>query len=134
MTYRDLIKLNLYNGDEKDLEKSIKIIYENKSEFENFRITNQKLNFVKRIRDFIPDMGLKYLKQVADLYWLDSLPKYIVEQRKVKLENISMKNMIPEIVIKMKEISDDELTLKLMKLSFDELTSFYETFSDKLNN
>lgn len=134
MTYKDLIKLDLYNGSEKDLEKSIRIIYENKSEFENFKITNQKLNFVKRIRDFIPGMGLRHLKQVADLYWLDSLPKYIVEQRKVKLENISMKNMIPEIVIKMKEISDDELTLKLMKLSFDELTSFYETFSDKLNN
>jgi len=136
-TYSDIKNLGLCTFDEEFLKKSSTIIYKNKVEFDEYKRISQKINAIRSLRSYLLEIGidggLKNCKEIIDLQWDDKLPNCLILDRQLKLKTLSIKNMICDIVEKMKDVSDEELTLKLMELSFDELSSFYATFSDKLN-
>ena len=123
------------------LKKSIKIINEHKTEFEDFLRDNQKLQAVKALRDYITDaglneyyfasFGLKECKDVIDLYFLGNLPSNIREERKEKLERLAKIPLTNEIIFKFKNLEEDELRSLLLNLSLDDLLLIDNIFPEK---
>lgn len=112
-----------------EFEKSAaKAINDNKYDFDQLKHNNQKLAFVKLLKEFTGG-GLKECKDVADLYWIENFKiSYIKEERKAKLEKLAKVPLVEELLIKIKNIEEQELFSCLMKLTVDELLSIDEIF------
>lgn len=110
-----------------------KSIYDNKYDFEQLRLGNQKLAFVKLLKEYTGG-GLKECKDVADLYWEGNFKiSYLKEERKAKLEKLAKGPLVEELLIKFKNTKEEDLFSYLMKLSVDELLSIDEIFDKHTN-
>ena len=118
------------------LKVSLKIIYEHKSEFEEYLSNNQKLLAVKSLKEYATDVfklpidGLKKCKDVMDLYFVGDLPSYIKEERKLKLEILSKTPLIEQIIFNFKNLEEDYLKTLLLKLSIGDLLLIVDIFSE----
>ena len=118
------------------LKVSLKIIYEHKSEFEEYLSNNQKLLAVKALKEYATDVfklpidGLKKCKDVMDLYFVGDLPSYIKEERKLKLEILSKTPLIEQIIFNFKNSEEDYLKTLLLKLSIGDLLLIDDIFSE----
>ena len=118
------------------LKVSLKIIYEHKSEFEEYLSNNQKLLAVKSLKEYATDVfklpidGLKKCKDVMDLYFVGDLPSYIKEERKLKLEILSKTPLIEQIIFNFKNLEEDYLKTLLLKLSIGDLLLIDDIFSE----
>lgn len=111
-------------------KKAAKAIYENKSKFDELKNSNQKLQFVKSLKDLI-GCGLKDAKDAADLYWVGKLPHYIKEERREKLERLAKLPLVDELIVKFRKLDDAKLHDLLMELNVDELFSIDEKIENK---
>ena len=118
------------------LKVSLKIIYEHKSEFEEYLSNTQKLLAVKSLKEYATDVfklpidGLKKCKDVMDLYFVGDLPSYIKEERKLKLEILSKTPLIEQIIFNFKNLEEDYLKTLLLKLSIGDLLLIDDIFSE----
>ena len=131
------IKSESYSHINKEfLKVSLKIIYEHKSEFEEYLSNNQKLLAVKSLKEYATDVfklpidGLKKCKDVMDLYFVGDLPSYIKEERKLKLEILSKTPLIEQIIFNFKNLEEDYLKTLLLKLSIGDLLLIDDIFSE----
>ena len=111
------------------LKNASKIIYQNKIKFDDLK--NQKLAFVKLLKELIPGTGLKDAKDAADLYWNGNLPNCIKEERMdklIRLEQLAKSPLVDEIIIKIKELDDSQMRVFLMELSIDDLLNIDQKF------
>ena len=116
------------------LKVSIKSLYDNKFEFENYKNANLKLAAVKRLKD-ISGGGLKEAKDVIDLYFDGELKPYVKEERKLKLEKLAKKPLVEQLIIKIRNLEEDKLNLLLMNLSIDQLLSIDDLLPEnEINN
>ena len=113
------------------LKNASKIIYQNKTSFDELKNSNQKLAFVKLLKELIPGTGLKDAKDAADLYWNGNLPNCIKEERMdklIRLEQLAKSPLVDEIIIKIKELDDSQMRVFLMELSIDDLLNIDQKF------
>lgn len=120
--------LNL-NGDQIDDDfaiRAIKTMRDYKEEFQRYLFEKTKLQAVKALKDYTGG-GLKECKEICDLYWEDKLPNlFIKEERLKKLERLAKTPLVEELMIKIKNIKEDELHSMLINLSVDQLLSIDE--------
>lgn len=109
---------------------AIKVIYENKHEFEVYAINNEKLRFVKALKNYIPGSGLKECKDIIDLYFLGELPLYIKESRMKKIEELGKLPIIDKFIDRFRSMNDNEIRTLLLKFSVEQLL----TMEDFINN
>jgi len=122
-----------YTGTEAFLKEATKIIYQNKSKFDEYIRTNQKLTAVKFLKESTStEGGLKNCKDVCDAYWIGNLPNYVKEDRKLKLESLAKTPLVEQLMYKLKNIEEDKLHSLLMNLSVDELLSIDEFFIEEI--
>lgn len=117
-----------YSNDADFLKEASKIIHNNRIEFEEYKKTNSKLYAVKLLKEYM-NCGLKESKDAIDLYWVNKLPHFILEERKKKLEKLAKKPLVEELIIKLRK-NDDILNDILMKLSIDELMDIDELLTE----
>ena len=110
-----------------------KEINANKSLFEEYTKTGQKLMAVKLLKD-LTGGGLRDCKEICDLYWAGKLKPDVREDRKEKLEKLAKKPLVDELILKLKNIDEEKsnsiLNSILMNLSVDELLSIDEKIED----
>ena len=109
------------------LKKVSKAIYEHKSEMDEYVLNGQKLAAVKAIKEWTGG-GLKESKDAFEMYLAKLLPSFIKEDRRKKLEKLAKKPLVDELVKKIKNIDEDQLSTFLLNLSVDELLSIDEIF------
>ena len=117
------------------LKTASKIIYQNKTEFDDLKNNNQKLAFVKLLKELIPGTGLKDAKDASDLYWAGYLPSYIKGERKdklLRLGELAKTPLVDELIIKIKDLDDSELKVFLMGFDIDELLSIDQKFQKEI--
>lgn len=119
-TLEELLKEN-----EDFLKLASKIFHEHKMEFDGWIRNGQKLAAVKALKE-LTGGGLKESKDAFELYCAGKLKPYIKEDRRIKLERLARLPLVDELILKLKNISDEELHSLLMKLSIDELLSIDE--------
>lgn len=119
MTIKEILTLTLFSGVESSLKEAIRIINLNKVEFEDYKKFGSKLQAVKSLKDYT-GYGLKECKEVCDLYFVDKLPN-IKEERLVKLERLAKSPLVNQMVIKLKDLNENDLFSLLMKMQVDEL-------------
>lgn len=110
--------------------KIIKTIYDNRSEFEEYRKNGYKLTATKALKDYT-GCGLKEGKEAMDLYF-DGKLLLVKEERKEKLERLAKKPLIDELVSKIVNLKEDELINIFINLTIDELLSIDEYFDKPL--
>ena len=119
---------------DKEFEKlASKIIYEHKTEFENYLLNNRKLNAVKILKEYTGS-GLKEAKDVIDLYFEGKLSSYIIEERRIKLEILAKKPLIEELSNKLISLKKEDFDNILMNLTVDELLNLDEIIDKNIIN
>jgi len=119
--------------DQEYLKKAAIAIYQNKTQFDFFIKENQRLSAVKLLKE-LTGGGLKEAKDAYELYCVGKLPNCIKEERKdklIRLEQLAKSPLIEELIPKIKELTDSDLRLLLMKLSIDKLLSIDNLFIDE---
>lgn len=111
------------------LREVSKVIYEHKSEFDEYRRNNQKLAAVKSIKEYT-NGGLRESKEAFDLWFAGQLPNYLLKDRKEKLEILAKKPLIEELIEKIRKTDSDKLSKLFMKLSVDELFNIDDIFTE----
>lgn len=112
-----------------------KIIEDNFTEFKEFRVNNQKLGFLKLLKEFT-GLGLGELKLIVDEIWVldfnsstsipHNCPNFeniysLVSLRREKLEIIKRKILIQECIKTIRNKKDDELVPILTNLTSEDL-------------
>jgi len=113
------------------LKSAIKVLYQYKKDFDELKENNQKLAFVKLLKELVGISGLKDAKDVTDLYWAGKLPNPIKEERRDKLkrlEELAKTPLVDELIIKIKDLTYSKMKVFLMEFTVDELLSFDEKF------
>lgn len=119
---------------DKEFQKiACKVIYEHKSEFENYLLTKSRLHAVKALKDYT-GAGLKECKDVLDLYFDGKLPSYIIEERRTKLEMLAKKPLVEELYNKLISLKKDDFGNILMNLTVDELLNLDEIIDKNILN
>ena len=130
MKIEEIMTGEYYSGTRDFLILCIKIIYNNKNEFDGYK--SAKLQGVKALKDYT-NGGLRDCKEICDLYWSGKIPNYIIEERKIKLERLAKQPFVSELVKKIVEIKEMDLQTRLMTFEMDDLFRLDELFSEKFN-
>ena len=120
--------LNLNGGqiDDTFATLAIKCMQEHKEEFQRYLYEKSKLQAVKALKDYTGG-GLKECKDICDLYWEGQLPfLFIKEERLKKLERLAKNPLVEELMIKIKNIKEDEIHSLLLNLTVDQLLAIDE--------
>lgn len=112
------------------LREVSRIIYTHKSEFDEYILNNQKLAAVKAIKEYTGGR-LRESKDAFDLWVSNQLPNYIKKDRKEKLEKLTKKPLINELIEKFKKTDNEKLQSFLMKLSVEELLNIDDIFENE---
>ncbi len=113
------------------LKSAINVIYQYKKDFAELKENNQKLAFVKLLKELVGISGLKDAKDVTDLYWAGKLPNPVKEERKdklLRLEELAKTPLVDELIIKIKDLSFAQMRVFLLELTIDELLNIDQKF------
>ena len=113
------------------LKSAINVIYQYKKDFTELKENNQKLAFVKLLKELVGISGLKDAKDVTDLYWDGKLPNPVKEERKdklLRLEELAKTPLVDELIIKIKDLSFAQMRVFLLELTIDELLNIDQKF------
>jgi hypothetical protein len=115
---------------EEYLKTATKILYQYKKDFDELKNSNQKLAFVRLLKE-LAGGGLKEAKDVSDLYWAGNLKNPLKEERKdklLRLEELAKTPLVDELIIKIKDLTYSQMKIFLMEFTIDELLLFDEKF------
>lgn len=121
-----------YTGKESFVNDAYRCIKEHKNEFAEYLLGDhspQILLAIKALKDY-SGLGLKECKYCIELYRENKLVN-IKEERKIKLEKLAKVPLVDQLMIKIRNLTDNKLHSLLLTLSVDDLLSIDEELENK---